>query len=236
MPCRRGSSTCAPEFCAPLSWRPSTSTSGPSKWIEPLHTSTCATATRTAACTADPGNSRPDPSANTAETCLEQEHPAFCGAYPALRCKSGESAVQAMMQLQALAVADLAMRNLAATRNGCSASSVPLARPSCYEPEPAPRAYPDAHQGFDDVMYNGVAGHGECGSGVHQDRVVHSHFSSHRSTCQKQGRGISVPQEVHIVSGHCGEHVELHPSMLRMWDRVRTSGLLSNLRRLCCVP
>jgi hypothetical protein len=48
---------------------------------------------------------------------------AFCGSYASLHCEAGSSAVQRMVQQQALAVADLALRNLLDIDNNCTNST-----------------------------------------------------------------------------------------------------------------
>jgi hypothetical protein len=126
-----------------------------------------------------------------------------CGAYDALHCSASSPAVRSMVQLQALAVADLALRDLATAASGCSqsaacgATSAPVRatkrQAASIESEQAHATCPPPA-----AVPSEVAG---IGSG-----------------------SIQMPLEATIVVGHHGDHIRVHPTMLRVWPQVGSSS------------
>ena len=141
MPCRSTTCCVAPEFC---SWAvPATGSAEAPKtrtqaW-QPLQLSTRLTAARASSqsdikravagvAASAPSDAEPAKRHDTAAD-NPQPHPVFCGAYAALQCAATEPAVQGMLQLQALAVADPALCGLTSLHRG--------AVPSCFDKQEA---------------------------------------------------------------------------------------------------
>jgi hypothetical protein len=199
MPCRTHFLTCAPDFGAPLSWPPNDSLARPAPPQRLKHATRSLRAPRN--------------SLNTFQTCRPTQEgipksprrlqvPAastptqdavFCGAYAALQCSPDSSSTQAMMQLQALAVADLALRELADLANGCTSDRA--SAQSCQR-----------------SMY-----HSEHDRHANLTEEQPARLQSYHTDVLRAVRGLG---ETYLVAGQAGEHLEIHPSIMRMWERV----------------
>ena len=124
----------------------------------------------------------------------QQRHPVFCGAYGALQCAPEDAATQAMLQTQALAVADPALRGLSVARSDCD--------PSCGQA--CSVHHSPASGGADGPRCSAALQDAQQRPGQH---------------CQPQWAHLGT--ERRVLVGYTGEHVEVAPALLPMWDRVR---------------
>lgn len=203
MPCRTHRPSCAPDFEAPFAWAHSSPTrpAQPQKLVpgctEAPKSSFNASQTRRPS---QGGLSRPPRHPPVPAQTVSQHDAVFCGAYSALQCGPDCASTQSMMQLQALAVADLALRQLADSANRCTTSDS--------SPQPLAFARP---------------GHWGALRAEHEQRtsVQGQELSAPHTTHADGLQALADVGETYLVAGHAGEHVEVHPSILRMWERVR---------------
>lgn len=126
-----------------------------------------------------------------------RRHAVFAGSHPAQRCSPDHPSVQAMMQQQSLAVADLALRMESDAKSMCTSSSSPIQLPN------------------DNKAATCLGRHQtRMGAPGGVDGRLREDPGDSRRLC------VSAPQ-VHVLAGHRGEDVEIQPHMLRLWDRVR---------------
>ena len=230
MPCRSGSLCSAPEFEPPEAWQPQTRAVGhahvrrvtfrphtlssqqsaaPAKQFpqgQHMYSST-PVATQGSGHATPPSTQKKQPAAAAQPLAVQAEaHPAFCGSYATLRCEARDPAVRALLHQQAMAVVDLALRDLTSASNGCALATPNAAAGKCGRP----------HSAGTDLQHKAEATDGTEAEASRLQRRL-----SAADAKANANRVVAHAQaEADLVVGHEGAHVQVPPHMLQQWEQV----------------
>lgn len=205
MPCRASQGS-APEFGTAASWRAADALARPPAPQPALQLSSAHARANRVPEGAPAAASSPTEVPQAAAQAPSRRHPVFCGAYGALQCEATDAATQAMLHVQALAVADLALRDLVIASSNCG--------PSC-TPASAGRACAAGHSAAPCRATSGPDS-AALMSDEHNGSLT-------RPSSQPRRRWAALSEDPRVFVGYSGEHIEAPSDLLPMWDRVRTA-------------